>query len=374
MSEQCLVIDAWIREAQEVSILVEDIESRIKNKNLELELELGHRLKEIAKSKLFEVGIKLDRLESLLHNPPSKPILTKEDVEFRWEMLSDFRSRTRVLALSVYSSPSTKRTKEDVEFRWEMLSDFRSRTRVLALSVYSSPSTKRAGGLPVTNTKGSNEPCKSDDQDHMNSFSKDDSEMLKPLISKDATQSHELQMKQSVSCIPMSGINKVCWIICLILGAAALLVLLDISVNSIFMGRLSSLATRPLSPLRLPALPLMQYLLLHVTLRVCAIASLSPFPIYEHFIYDSYCKNLLYIKETKETMAMTPSITNRTNHQAILTCQVLESIEGLSLFILSYQPVLLFYALKKTIKIEIKDDTVLQICRDREQQTSLSLV
>ncbi|XP_020540408.2 uncharacterized protein LOC105647665 [Jatropha curcas] len=194
MSEQCLVIDAWIREAQEVSILVEDIESRIKNKNLELELELGHRLKEIAKSKLFEVGIKLDRLESLLHNPPSKPILTKEDVEFRWEMLSDFRSRTRVLALSVYSSPSTK----------------------------------RAGGLPVTNTKGSNEPCKSDDQDHMNSFSKDDSEMLKPLISKDATQSHELQMKQSVSCIPMSGINKVCWIICLILGAAALLVLLVI--------------------------------------------------------------------------------------------------------------------------------------------------
>ncbi|XP_058002727.1 uncharacterized protein LOC131179884 isoform X3 [Hevea brasiliensis] len=105
MTEHSLAVDAWIREAQEVSRLMGNIESRIKNKGLAQE----HRLKDNAQSKLLEVGVKLDRLESLLHNPPSKPILTKEDMKFRWEMLSDFRLRTRVLAISLYASPSSKR-------------------------------------------------------------------------------------------------------------------------------------------------------------------------------------------------------------------------------------------------------------------------
>ena len=69
--ECCLVMDAWIREAQEATKLVEDIESRIKNKDLAEE----NRLRDIAQSKLIEAGVKLDRLESLLHNPPSKPAL-----------------------------------------------------------------------------------------------------------------------------------------------------------------------------------------------------------------------------------------------------------------------------------------------------------
>ncbi|XP_058002726.1 uncharacterized protein LOC131179884 isoform X2 [Hevea brasiliensis] len=45
--------------------------------------------------------------------------------------------------------------------------------------------------------------------------------------SEDATQSR-MQMKQSWSCIPMSILRKVCWIICLIIEAAALLFLLVI--------------------------------------------------------------------------------------------------------------------------------------------------
>ncbi|KAH8491077.1 hypothetical protein H0E87_023276, partial [Populus deltoides] len=64
-------MDAWIREAQEATKLVEDIESRIKNKDLAEE----NRFRDIAQSKLIEAGVKLDRLESLLHNPPSKPAL-----------------------------------------------------------------------------------------------------------------------------------------------------------------------------------------------------------------------------------------------------------------------------------------------------------
>ncbi|KAG6751733.1 hypothetical protein POTOM_043937 [Populus tomentosa] len=101
--EYCLVMDAWIREAQEATKLVEDIESRIKNKDLAEE----NRLRDIAQSKLIEAGVKLDRLESLLHNPPSKPALTREDSEFRWKMLSDLQLRTRALALRLYTS--TKR-------------------------------------------------------------------------------------------------------------------------------------------------------------------------------------------------------------------------------------------------------------------------
>lgn len=79
MAKQYLVIDAWIREAQEAAKLVEEIDARVQNKNLEKSQEqqlLQQRLgDEIARSKLLEVGIKIDRLESLLHNPPSKPIL-----------------------------------------------------------------------------------------------------------------------------------------------------------------------------------------------------------------------------------------------------------------------------------------------------------
>ncbi|KAJ6974641.1 hypothetical protein NC653_030689 [Populus alba x Populus x berolinensis] len=101
--ECCLVMDAWIREAQEATKLVEDIESRIRNKDLAEE----NRLRDIAQSKLIEAGVKLDRLESLLHNPPSKPALTREDSEFRWKMLSDLQLRTRALALRLYTS--TKR-------------------------------------------------------------------------------------------------------------------------------------------------------------------------------------------------------------------------------------------------------------------------
>ncbi|KAK4850447.1 hypothetical protein QYF36_006841 [Acer negundo] len=66
MSRQNLVIDAWMREAQEAVKLVEDIETRVKSKNNIVEV--------ATKSKLLEVGVKLDRLESLLHKsqPPFK--------------------------------------------------------------------------------------------------------------------------------------------------------------------------------------------------------------------------------------------------------------------------------------------------------------
>lgn len=60
----CLAVDSWMREAQEALTALEDLETKIKNQSME-----------IGRSKLVEVGVKLDRLEALLHNPPSKPIL-----------------------------------------------------------------------------------------------------------------------------------------------------------------------------------------------------------------------------------------------------------------------------------------------------------
>ncbi|KAF3454347.1 hypothetical protein FNV43_RR04794 [Rhamnella rubrinervis] len=106
MSRHSLAIDAWIREAEEGSRLVEDLETKFKNNNSE---QWKHRDSSSALSKLLEIGVKLDRLESLLRNPPSKPILTKEDVEFRWKILSDIRIRTRQLALSFSMLPSPGR-------------------------------------------------------------------------------------------------------------------------------------------------------------------------------------------------------------------------------------------------------------------------
>uniref|UniRef100_F6HTT5 Uncharacterized protein n=1 Tax=Vitis vinifera TaxID=29760 RepID=F6HTT5_VITVI len=69
MGVQSLFINAWIREAQEASRLVENLEIKIENNPQQA-------LGDTARSNLFDLGIKLDRLESLLHNPPSKPILS----------------------------------------------------------------------------------------------------------------------------------------------------------------------------------------------------------------------------------------------------------------------------------------------------------
>lgn len=189
MNHECsLAMDAWMREAQEATELVEDVESRIKNRDLAGK----NRLRDFARSKLIEAGVKLDRLESLLHNPPSKPALTKEDLEFRWKMLSDLQLRTRALALCLYAS------------------------------------TKRAGGFLVSDSSGTSRATNSLDQDQKRKLlSKFDPELLTLLIPEDTAQD-QVQFKKSGSFISTSLIKKVCWTFCLILGAAALLFVLVI--------------------------------------------------------------------------------------------------------------------------------------------------
>ncbi|KAJ4831142.1 hypothetical protein Tsubulata_000678 [Turnera subulata] len=179
--QQSLTIDAWIREAKEAANMVEDVESRIRVKDPEQE----HRLIDIAKSKLLEVGVKIDRLESLLRNPPSKPILTGGDLEFRWKMLSDLRLRTRALVFSL-CTPS---------------------------------SSKREGDLPAANTRETEVTIGSKDQERPKALvPKDDADLEQPLIND----------RPSRSFILMTLVRKICWTICLILGAAAIVVVLVI--------------------------------------------------------------------------------------------------------------------------------------------------
>ncbi|KAL3728133.1 hypothetical protein ACJRO7_032825 [Eucalyptus globulus] len=184
MVKQFMVMDAWMREAEEASELLEELESKVRNKNPQ---EMC-RLSNATKSKLLELGTKLDRLESLLHNPPSKPVLTDEDLGWRWKMLLDIQLRTREVAVS--------------------------------LLMPASPS--RPGDLHSADSKETSQSTSLYNQDEMAaSFSKDDPEMLRPLLSDNASQIH----KQD-SFTAKSWLWKACWIICSILGATALLLTL----------------------------------------------------------------------------------------------------------------------------------------------------
>ncbi|XP_050274983.1 uncharacterized protein LOC126717356 isoform X3 [Quercus robur] len=165
MANHNLVIDAWIKEAEEALKLVEGLENTIKNRNPE-----HFSLISNANSKLLELGVKLDRLESLLHNPPSKP-------------------NFNLFLQCIY------RTDEELKFRWKMLSDIQLRTREVALSLYAFPSPNRSGGLPAADAdaKENSTAIKSCCQDQMKvSSSEEDSELLEPLVMMQPKAIHSL--------------------------------------------------------------------------------------------------------------------------------------------------------------------------------------
>ncbi|XP_044498175.1 uncharacterized protein LOC123220189 isoform X4 [Mangifera indica] len=119
------------------------------------------------------------------------------------------------------------RTNEDLEYRWKMLSDIQLRTKSLAPCLYAMPSSNRPGGLPGSNAKETDKKDGSYDHDCSKaSVSKNEPELLKPLISDEAPQSH-MQIKHGSSFIDsMPLFWKVSRITCLILGAAAFLFVL----------------------------------------------------------------------------------------------------------------------------------------------------
>jgi hypothetical protein len=72
-----VIFDAWMREAGEAKQLVDEIESHIRERDsvMAAGANPSHHVLTAARRKLMVVGTKLDRLESLIQNPPAKPIL-----------------------------------------------------------------------------------------------------------------------------------------------------------------------------------------------------------------------------------------------------------------------------------------------------------
>ncbi|KAK8285893.1 hypothetical protein V6Z12_D08G255900 [Gossypium hirsutum] len=189
MYKQALMADAWIREAEEALKLVEDIENRVNNKNPSLQHHGNCVIDIAARSKLLDVGIKIDRLESLLRNPPSKPILTNEDIDYRWKMLSDMQLRTKALALRLYALPTSS----------------------------------RPGNSTHGNHNDMNKIITAYIQDRTKSFSsEEDRELFRPLIANDVSMTSQVQTKQGSTSTPLSFLQKICWFFGAILGLAAL--------------------------------------------------------------------------------------------------------------------------------------------------------
>ncbi|XP_039018987.1 uncharacterized protein LOC120150363 isoform X2 [Hibiscus syriacus] len=185
--------DAWMREAEEALKLVEDIENRVNNKNPSLKPHENCVIDISSRSKLLESGIKIDRLESLLRNPPSKPILTDEDIDYRWKMLSDMRLRTKALALSLSALPTSSR--------------------------------------PGSLTHGNNNELKKMIGDCVQDQTKtlpseEEQELLRPLIANDVSIPSQVQMKRCSTSTSLSLLQKVFWIFGAILGLAALIFIL----------------------------------------------------------------------------------------------------------------------------------------------------
>ncbi|KAK9137333.1 hypothetical protein Sjap_007927 [Stephania japonica] len=173
MGRHSCVADAWIREAEEASKLLQQMESKLDN----------HHNHETIQWKLFELGPKIGRLESLLRNPPTIPILSDQDLEQRQKMLTEIQLQTRAVALRLLPSQVTK-----------------------------SP-----GDLP-TPEKGTTITVSSSDQDHLKAtVCSEEEELSTPLVGM-----------HSVGISIKKWIWKACLISFLALVAAALLVVLYI--------------------------------------------------------------------------------------------------------------------------------------------------
>lgn len=117
--------DTWLKEFEEAMKLADDITGRLRER--EFIVSSGgdpSHLITTTRRKITILGTCLDRLESLLQNPPEKSRLNEEEVYRRQDMLLGIRFKTKQMAASFStSSPSSRfspslgeiTTKESVE-------------------------------------------------------------------------------------------------------------------------------------------------------------------------------------------------------------------------------------------------------------------
>ncbi|OAE21983.1 hypothetical protein AXG93_4382s1140 [Marchantia polymorpha subsp. ruderalis] len=104
--------DSWLKEFEEAMRLADDILARINERNMMLAS--GNdptRLVSATRRKITMLGTKLDRLESLLQNPPIKPSISEKEMYRRQDMLLGIRFRTKQMAAALSTSqPSNRAT------------------------------------------------------------------------------------------------------------------------------------------------------------------------------------------------------------------------------------------------------------------------
>ncbi|KAH7281959.1 hypothetical protein KP509_35G005200 [Ceratopteris richardii] len=97
--------DTWLKEFEEASKLADDIAGRLREReNIVSSGGDPSQLITSTRRKITALGTCLDRLESLLQNPPEKPVLNEVEVYRRHEMLLGLRYRTKQMAASVSTS------------------------------------------------------------------------------------------------------------------------------------------------------------------------------------------------------------------------------------------------------------------------------
>ncbi|KAH7415146.1 hypothetical protein KP509_14G030000 [Ceratopteris richardii] len=101
--------DTWLKEFEEAAKLADDITGRLREREI-IQSTGGDpsHLIVSTRRKITVLGTCLDRLESLLQNPPEKPILSKEEIHRRQDMLLGIRLRTKQMAASFSTSPSNR--------------------------------------------------------------------------------------------------------------------------------------------------------------------------------------------------------------------------------------------------------------------------
>jgi SYP5 family syntaxin len=110
VGEEMEKMDSWLKEFQEALQLADDIEAGVQERNkLPAHSSEGTRIVSASRRKLTRFNTKLDRLESLLQNPPLRTSLNEKELYRRQDMLLTIRFKSKQMAASVSSSQAANR-------------------------------------------------------------------------------------------------------------------------------------------------------------------------------------------------------------------------------------------------------------------------